>query len=664
MGHSMFEQYLRREYRNDIQGLRAVGALIIMFFHIWLNKVSGGVDVFFVISGFLMSSILLRGFFTSNTINPLPFWGGIIKRVAPSAYVVLLVTLIISYYVTSPSLIFSVIKEIIASALHVENLQLMRKSVDYLASEEASSPVQQFWALSIQIQFYAILPFILLPLAYLSKRKGDSTPLFLGVVLIIVTSFIYAVVSVNNNAASSYFNPLSRVWEFFFGVLSFLIVSNINTIKYRQILGILGISLIVGGAVFIPRGAGFPSFASLIPVLGAVFIIFSGLGGKGGLVNNILSSKFLVFLGGISFTIYLWHWPILVFYKDYFGASVVGIPQGLTIIIASIVLAYFTSKKIEFPFKAIPRERVLKNFSVGVFFFTPVILLALLLNNELSSVVERLVKEQKNKPFEVFSGDRIFLEEDILRVNRQKLLTAKYILPFGYILPSDYDGDCNQSVEKADVITCDFGDLDSHKEVVLVGGSHASQWIPALDKIGKDNSFKVIIISKDGCPLGVLEDSNDSCHKWNDQAIRKILEIKPYAVITNSTRTSANEEEFVPESYSESWKELNSNGLNVIGIRDNPRFNFDVPDCTYRNRIALDVNACSVSRSKALKDHNPANEYDNIIKNIDLSNMLCTKDRCLTSFSGKLMYRDKDHINVEYTYFIKHSLEDKLMAIL
>ena len=658
MGHFMFEQYLRREYRNDIQGLRAVGALIIMFFHIWLNKVSGGVDVFFVISGFLMSSILLRGFFTSNIINPLPFWGGIIKRVAPSAYVVLLITLITSYYVTSPAYVSSVIKEVVASALHVENLQLMRKSVDYLASEEASSPVQQFWALSIQIQFYAILPFILLPLAYLSKRKGDSTPLFLGVVLIIVTSFIYAVVSVNNNAASSYFNPLSRVWEFFFGVLSFLLVSNISTIKYRQILGILGISLIVGGAVFIPRGAGFPSFVSFIPVLGAVLIIFSGLGGKGGSVNNILSSKFLVFLGGISFTIYLWHWPILVFYKDYSGSSVVGIPQGLAIIIASIVLAYFTSKKIEVPFKAIPREKVFKNFSVGVSFFTPVFLLALLLNNEVSSSVESFVKEQKNKPIEVFSGNKITLEEDFRRLDRQKLLSAKHILP------SSYDSNCHQTGDKEEVNTCEFGSPNSNKEVVLVGGSHAAQWLPVLDEIGKDNDFKVISMTKSACPLGVLEDSNESCHKWNDRALRKILEIKPYAVITNSTRTFANEEEVVPESYSESWKVLNSNGLNVIGIRDNPRFNFDVPDCIHRNRIALDINACSVSRSKVLKDYNPANEYNDIMRNIDMSDMLCTKDKCLTSFSGKLMYRDKHHISVEYVYFMKNSFEAKLMDIL
>lgn len=307
----MFDKYTHHEYRNDIQGLRAVGAIIIMVFHIWFNKVSGGVDVFFVVSGFLMASIVLKGYFLNGTVSPFPFWGGVIKRVAPSAYIVLAATLIASYFISSPVLIYNVLHEIIASALHLENIQLIRLSVDYLSSGSPPSPVQQFWALSIQMQFYVVFPLILIPLAYIAKKKQTSAPLFLGVIFIILASFAYATVLVKDDPAMSYFNPLSRIWEFFFGSLAFLLISNAKKIKYRQALGIVGIALIVGGAILIPRGASFSGPISLIPVLGAVFIIMSGVGGKG-VVNNLLSNKFLVFLGGISFTIYLWHWPILV----------------------------------------------------------------------------------------------------------------------------------------------------------------------------------------------------------------------------------------------------------------------------------------------------------------------------------------------------------------
>lgn len=649
----MFDKYTHHEYRNDIQGLRAVGAIIIMVFHIWFNKVSGGVDVFFVVSGFLMASIVLKGYFLNGTVSPFPFWGGVIKRVAPSAYIVLAATLIASYFISSPVLIYNVLHEIIASALHLENIQLIRLSVDYLSSGSPPSPVQQFWALSIQMQFYVVFPLILIPLAYIAKKKQTSAPLFLGVIFIILASFAYATVLVKDDPAMSYFNPLSRIWEFFFGSLAFLLISNAKKIKYRQALGIVGIALIVGGAILIPRGASFSGPISLIPVLGAVFIIMSGVGGKG-VVNNLLSNKFLVFLGGISFTIYLWHWPILVFYKEYFGYESISLLQGLMIMIASIVLAYFTSKKIESPFRKIPREKVLVNFSIGVLFFLPVMVAAFAFRHEVVSTTESAKTALENKSVEPFTGDSIHIEDQAFKPNRNRLLTIKQRVPAAYA-PG-----CNQSMEGEEVTTCEFGDLSSDKEIVLAGGSHAAQWITALDTIGQDNNFKVINMTKAGCPLGALEESNESCHKWNDAAIEKIIDINPYAVITNSTRVNLEKGEFIPPSYADSWKVLADNKIDVIGIRDNPRFDFDVPDCLHRNRNGADADACTIERADALLPNDPSIEYQDIITGIDMSDMFCTAEKCLTTFSGKIMYRDAEHISIEYAHFIKDKFEDKL----
>ncbi len=653
----MFNKYTYHEYRNDIQGLRAVGALIIMIFHIWFNKVSGGVDVFFVISGFLMASIVLKGYFANGTVSPLPFWGGVIKRVSPSAYIVLGATLLASYFITSPVTIYSVLHEIIASALHLENIQLIRLSVDYLSSGRPPSPVQQFWALSIQMQFYVVFPLILIPLAYLSKKKQTSAPLFIGIISIILASFIYATVLVKNDPAMSYFNPLSRIWEFFFGSLSYLVIANVKKIKYRQVLGIAGIALIIGGAILIPRGANFSGPISLIPVMGAVFIIMSGIGGKG-VVNKILSHKYLVFLGGISFTIYLWHWPILIFYKEYFGHESVSLVQGLIIMIVATILAYFTSKKIESPFRKIPREKVLVNFSIGVLFFLPIMVAAVVFRQEVVSTTKNALIELNREPTKPFSGERIHLEEQAFKPNRDRLLTIKKRVPAAYA-----DG-CNQSMDGEEVTTCDFGDLNSNKEIVLAGGSHAVQWITALDEIGKKNDFKVINMTKAGCPLGVVEDSNASCVEWNKRALEKIVDINPYAVITNSTRVELEKGEFVPETYIESWETLDANGINMIGIRDNPRFDFDVPDCLHRNRNVTDADACTIDRASTLLPTDPAIEYQDIIKSIDMSDMLCTTEKCLTTFSGKIMYRDAEHLSVGYVSFIQDKLEDKLTEVM
>ena len=653
----MFDKYAFSEYRNDIQGLRAVGAIIIMVFHIWFNKVSGGVDVFFVVSGFLMTSIILKGYFVKGTVSPFPFWGGVIKRVAPSAYVVLGATLVTSYFISSPLIITNVLHEIIASTLHIENLWLIRLSVDYLASGQLPSPVQQFWALSIQIQFYIVFPLIMIPLAYLAKKKQTSIPLFLGTGLVILVSFIYAVIAIQDNPAMSYFSPFSRIWEFFFGALSFLLVANFKKIKYRNVLGVVGICLIIGGAIFIPRGAAFSGPVSLIPVLGAIFIIVSGVNGSG-IINTALSNKFLVFLGGISFTVYLWHWPILIFYKEYFGYNSVGVLPGLGIIGISIILAYFTSKKIESPFRKIPREKVVLNFSIGILFFLPVAVAAFAFRYEVLATTENTIAKLENRPVESYSGDSIHLEKGAFSPQRARLLTIKQRVP------APYENGCNQSMTGTEVTTCEYGDLTSNKKIVLVGGSHAVQWITALNEIGENNGFKVISMTKAGCPLGVVEGADKSCAEWNKSALAEIIGINPYAIITNSTRADLDKGEFVPETYVDSWKTVDAKGINVIGIRDNPRFAFDVPECLYRNRNSDDLEACTVDRADILQPTDPAIAYKDIITSIDMSDMLCTTETCLTNFSGKIMYRDAEHISIEYAHFIKDNLEEKLKDVL
>ena len=157
--------YKKTEYRNDIQGVRAIGAILIMVFHIWFSKVSGGVDVFFVVSGFLMTSLLLSQILGEGNLNPLLFWSQIIKRVAPSAYTVLAVSLLAGYFFLPVDQVMNLFSETLASALHFENIQLIKKGVNYLTADAGKSLVQQFWALSIQMQFYILLPLLVIPSA-------------------------------------------------------------------------------------------------------------------------------------------------------------------------------------------------------------------------------------------------------------------------------------------------------------------------------------------------------------------------------------------------------------------------------------------------------------------------------------------------------------------
>lgn len=652
----MFDKYCSMGYRNDIQGVRALGAILIMIFHIWVNKVSGGVDVFFVISGFLMSFILLRGYFKDNIINPFLFWGSIVKRIAPSAYVVLGVTLFVSYLISVPNSLYGSINEIVYSSLHLENLQLIRKSIDYLASDSTPSPVQQFWALSLQMQFYFLLPLTILPLAYVSKRVNSSMPLIYGVIIVVILSFIYSIIETNTNPTRSYFNPIARAWEFFLGTLTFILTSNIKKIKGKNLLGSLGIMLILGGSILIPSEAAFPGFIALIPVTGAILILLSGKN-ELGFINKILSSRPLTFLGGISFAIYLWHWPILIFYKEYYGYDQVGIPQGTIIIITAILLACITNRGLEDHFNKIPSSKVITNFTIAILFLIPVLSSSFILTKQINTIITNTNNEVRNQiiPSAPISK-KIYIESNIILPDRNAFLSA------GWLGSYPPNSDCSQEEHGSNVKFCRLGKLNSKNKIILVGSSHAGQWLPALDLIGQKNNFEIINMTKDFCPLGPLVDSNPSCHEWNDNVIKEIKKINPYAVITNSTKTEYGRMEHIPKSFVETWRTLQHNGINIIGIRDNPRFEFNTLDCIYRNKHKPEL--CSLNRSEIFQEVNPAIHYKDLIDSIDMTDMLCTAEKCLTTFSGHFIYRDTNHLHLPYIKYLKNQLEYKLNTIM
>jgi len=193
MARNVFHLYSTKEYREDIQGIRAIGALLIMIYHLWLDKVSGGVDIFFVISGYFMATLILSRLARDGCVAPMEFWGKIIQRIAPSAYTVLLATIVFSCFFIPETQWVRLVDETIASAFHLENLLLLKTSVDYFARNEAASAVQQFWALSIQMQFYLLLPAVFLLGVALARRQQSVRPMILLFGCIVAASFIYSV---------------------------------------------------------------------------------------------------------------------------------------------------------------------------------------------------------------------------------------------------------------------------------------------------------------------------------------------------------------------------------------------------------------------------------------------------------------------------------------
>lgn len=661
-----FDIYINdNKYRDDIQGIRAIGAMLVLVFHIWFQKVSGGVDVFFVVSGFLMTGMLLRQYAKEEKLKPFHFWGGIIKRVAPSAYVVLLTTFILSYFFVPPVYWVATIHEFIFSAGHLENLLLIRREVDYLQKGDPASPFQQYWALSIQVQFYAFLPFLIGPLLYISNSMKSLIPLILGVFVFIFVSFIYSLISTYSTPETAYFNPIGRVWEFLVGTLVAILIPYIKlSKKMALVLSFVGILVLFSVGIAFPRDWDFPGYVALFPVASAVFLIVSGRETENrSLVNSLLSNRYLVMLGSMSFTIYLWHWPVLVFFQHHYETTNLGVIKGMTIVVLGIILAIITTWLVETPFRKIPKSRIWVSYTAGLLFFIPSVTLGL----GAKYYIENL------HDVSVVFKDPYFYDSKVSIQNNALDLDYGYVTAVSNDLGEAMDSEngCVTIVTESEILTCEFGDVSSDSIVALVGGSHIGQWEPFFSNIAEEYGFKIISIIKNSCSLGyeIVED-NDTCKLWNENIVDYLNGLSPNLVITNSTRSNRPRDnrlvegdpiEFVPAGHVEKWKEITALGIPVVGIRDNPWFESDPSYCVWKNR--QEAGQCARPMEEVLLQDNPADAYVDKITlfiSIDFTEFICVEGLCPAYFDGRLMWSDTHHLTRNYLEYITPSLKASL----
>src|SRR5699024_1109086 len=302
---------IERKFRPEIEGLRVVAALLVAVYHIWFNRVSGGVDVFFVISGFLITTSIIS---TINRTGEYRFWpyiSKLMKRLLPSWFFILGVTLVLSFFLLPESILGKTVREVFASMFYYQNWQLALSSTDYLDASQMKSPVEHFWALSIQGQFYIIWFLLFTVILFLLKKyKSINARKLINVVLSIlfIASLTYSIYLTSVNPPFAYFITFTRVWEFALGGLLCVNLSYINVNKiFATVIGWVGlIGLILTGIIF-DVSTMFPGYIALWPMTCALFIVLAGTRDTKFGVKRFLGSPAMVKLGGISFGIYLWH---------------------------------------------------------------------------------------------------------------------------------------------------------------------------------------------------------------------------------------------------------------------------------------------------------------------------------------------------------------------
>lgn len=644
-----------RRYRPEIEGLRAVAAILVVVFHVFVGRVSGGVDVFFAVAGFLITLILLEQAERSGALDAARYFARLMTRLLPLALVVLTVVAVVVMAMAPVWYQPVWLAQVGWSALYAENWALARASVEYLGAGALASPVQHFWAMSMQGQFY-VLWFVLvlggLGAARLLPGARVRGVVGAGMLVLFAASFGTSVWLTATSPALSYFHTGTRVWEFAAGGLLALGITrlpSLGTVAGR-VLGWGGLALILSGGLLIGEPTNFPGYAALWPVAGAIMVILAGEAtgaGDRGSATRLLGSAPLVAIGGMSYALYLWHWPILTFTRMLTMQAHVDLLPGLAIIAVSFALAYASTRLVEGP----ARRWLTSNLTSGL-----ILRLGLSVVGLLALVVFALAQMSS-------TALRVLVGED-RTASVANLASAREDFPQVYL-----DG-CVQQLGRSSVITCEHGDPDADVTVMLTGGSHAAHWFPALEALADQRHWRLVTATKDACRFTARADEQtlggDSCGVWNQALLRQILDDPPDMIVTTATVSDGGGEgaERMPDGYLEQWRALGRAGVQVVAIRDTPRWYRDPVDCLWAHDD--DPQSCAVERGYSLSVDSPIDALVDPPANVsfvDVNDLICSDDTCPAAIGGLAVYWDLSHLTATFARSLAPALGDRIPSI-
>jgi len=602
-----------------------------------------------------MTTSILKAY-SRRTYSTLSFYSRVIQRIGPVLLISVLGTLVAGL-IFYPELNWPrLINESIASLLQFQNIYLMTVSADYFARDAFTSPFQQLWFLSTFFQFAALLPIIILSGLALSRKWGTYLPLVAILTTLAMASFFYTLSIINIHPEATYFDPLARAWQFLAGSLAAVIAGSLSLPpRFANFLGWAALGLFLLAAYLMPMDALFPGWLALLPVSACIGVIISGLTLSETYFYRLMSSPYLTHLGKDSLLIYLIHWPIIVFTLFLAGEKTPSFLTGFTIIIASVCLARLANILIS----KLQHSYMWANayVSVGA-------CLAFAITSSSAAVYYNGKLEQlKHDPYTAsIAGSKVqaltgeFAEEK--RPSSAAIMRAAY---------HRYGGRQEKTScmphARAGLIPCTYGDKSASRIIVLVGGSHSHQWLPAFDVVARVNKLRLVTFFANGCPYGYFTEGRDYCKNWYSEVLKEIESIRPELVISTSTTTKdAQRVEFVPEGFIKFWQELERLEISFLGVRDNPRFSKHIPQCIASSNKFIE--ACSGQRADKLAETNPSLMFEGKTGRryfVDMTDYFCNETNCPPIANGHIVYSDQDHLTVDYSLALADVLANELI---
>ncbi|MBM7814790.1 acyltransferase family protein [Saccharothrix algeriensis] len=652
-----------RRFRPELQGLRGVAAALVVVYHVWLGRVSGGVDVFFLISGFLVTGQLLRAA-AGGGIEFRPLWGRMITRLFPAALTVLAAVLVAGVVLLPENQWFQTIREVVAAALYLENWQLVADAADYFGRHNEASAVQHFWSLSIQGQFYLLWPLLVALVVAVARRAGHAPRRAVGALLLVVfaASLACSVALTAVDQPLAYFHSLTRAWEFALGgLLALATAAFAPSAPVRLVLGWLGLLGLVACGLVLRVGSAFPGYAALWPTLCAAAVIATGSSGSRFGADRLLSTRPLRYLGDLSYALYLWHWPVLVFYLVVHDRTGAGLRGGLGIVGLSLALAVLTHHLVEQPVR---RSSPGSATRWGAYRFAglamaPVLVAAgcwqVVAERQASSHAAAVDDPDHPGAAALEPGFRYWGSDD-----------ASVVPPL-VALPKDFAGlegsTCTTAPYNKELTYCHSpvtGTPD--KRIVVVGDSHMQQYLAALGQVARQRNWEVVAMNKGACPFSAESNAmpgDAKCLRWNADAFDKILSLRPDLVLTNGTRdVRAGLTEETPPGFVAQWRKLEEAGIAVAAVRDNPRHPFKPSECASTHGAAAP--RCGAPRATLLSPEPPYASIPDLPSNVeflDFSDYFCPGDHCPPVIGNVHVYLDDSHISATYMKTMASAVE-------